>query len=117
MGIGKKVVIGRSKIIKNHDGRPSMHAEHDAMVKFLKINKSHRPSKIDILVVRMTKCGVLGNSRPCKNCIKRLIAHSMKYNIQIKRIYYSTEDGTIEYENFQNMLNSEKTYVSTGNRI
>jgi hypothetical protein len=58
-----------------------------------------------IMVVRIGKDGNLRNSRPCNHCLETMI----KY--KIKRIVYSTEEGSIVSEKPENM---EKTHVSSG---
>ena len=56
--------------------------------------------------MRVTKDGIVGNSRPCNNCIRKLS------NI-IYRIYYTTKDGEIKCEKITKMM---LTHTSVGNR-
>ena len=95
---------------------PSIHAEHSASRKFVRKN-THRPliknrEKIDIVVIRLSRTGVVGYSRPCKNCITRL-THC---DIAINNIYYSDVDGSIKVERFNTMFDSPLTMLSTGDR-
>ena len=89
---------------------PSKHAEMDAMTKI----KYHRnnPKCINMIVVRINKNGLLGESRPCQDCLKMLEMS----NFIIKYIYYSTAEGTIIKEKFSNMITSPNTYISIGMR-
>lgn len=106
-----KLVIGQCDIRKT-SGLPSRHAEHAALVKLVKMR--NRPEIVNLLVIRFSKSGILGSSRPCYNCIKRLEAYASRYNIKIANIYYSTNDGTIESENLKFMKDSYKTYIANG---
>ena len=109
----QKLVVGENYIVQN-DGKISVHAEEDAIGKFLRIRDA--PKKIHVLVIRLSKTGQLGSSRPCKNCLTRYINISRKFKLKIKNVYYSTSDGTIERENFITMLDSELTHISSGYR-
>lgn len=95
---------------------PSIHAEHSAVNKFMKLNR-HRHfmssrDKIDIVVIRLSRNGIVGYSRPCRNCIVRL----MNYDIVINNVYYSDMDGTIKVEKFSTMYNSPLTDFSGGDK-
>ena len=87
----------------------SVHAEINALEKLKKVDKRRG---YDLLVVKKTKANLLGESRPCMHCIQRLI----KSGINIRHVYYSTKKGTIEREKFNVMLESKKTYISSGHR-
>jgi predicted phage terminase large subunit-like protein len=43
----------------------------------------HNVKKLDLLVIRVTKMGDIGNARPCHNCLK------MMKDIGIKKVFYS----------------------------
>lgn len=94
------------------NGKKSVHAEGNALKKFLRMRNA--PRKIDILVIRFSKSGKLGMSRPCRNCLMRLTYASRKFGFCIKNIYYSNAQGTISVEKFPTMLESDLTYVSSG---
>ena len=81
------------------------HAETDAMKK-LETNpygkfKKGKKKDVDLVVISVTKTGVLANSKPCSKCIQHL--NNLQYH-KIKNIYYSTTDGIVK-ERF-NVLNS-----------
>ena len=89
---------------------PSTHAEIDAIEKIK--NKKNKPKKVDLLVIRLTKSGLLAESRPCYHCL-----HFMeRSNINIKNIYYSTSNGTIAREKLFEMRSSSITCISSGMR-
>jgi hypothetical protein len=112
---GGLLALGRSTSLLN-DATKSIHAEHDAMKKLNKINKFKRflneGDKIDMLVVRMSKSGITGYSRPCRNCLLRL--EKSKY--QINRIYYTVDEESITCEKFGEMYDSPLTKLSSGDR-
>lgn len=86
----------------------STHAEMDALKKIN--NWKNKPKELDLLVIRLSKSGLLGESRPCANCIKRLLASRLK----IHNVYYSTVDGILVCEKLKFMLHDSRTYISTG---
>jgi hypothetical protein len=109
----KKVVMGSNFILKNDSGRGSVHAEENLIQKFLRIR--NRCQKVDLLIVKITHNGKIGSSRPCQNCMKRLICMTTKHNISINNVYYSTSQGKIDVDKFRNMkLNIDDFYISNG---
>lgn len=115
----KKVALGQNYQIKRSVNNEivttptSIHAEMDALNRLIKNwNNRERTKAINLLVIRLTKTGVLGESRPCYHCLLRL----QQIGLKIKYIYYSTADGRIAREKFSTMIESDKTYISLGNR-
>lgn len=109
----QKLIVGYNKS-DSRDHLSSIHAEHNAMIKFVKLNKyrnllNHR-DKVDIVVIRLSKTGLLGYSRPCKNCIVRL----MNCGLSINNIYYTDINGSIMIEKFSTMFLSSLTKYSSG---
>jgi hypothetical protein len=63
--------------------------------------------KLDLMVVRVTKMGDIGNARPCHNCLK------MMKDIGIKKVFYSTgEDENIVCEHVRNMVSIQSSSVT-----
>jgi len=62
-------------------------------------------SDFSIVVVRYGRDGNLKNSRPCNHCLEMMV----KY--RIKKIFYSTDDGSVLSEKPENM---EQNHVSSG---
>ena len=108
-GWGDKLTVGVNSAVPSF-ASATTHAEIDALnkINFWK----GRPKKVDLVVIRFSKHGVLGDSRPCYHCLARL----MSANIGIKHVYYSTRDGTIVKENFKTILDNPITYISSGFR-
>lgn len=111
----KKFAYGENYIVNGPLG--SIHAEHDALMRFMKtVNYKRSLLKVDILVVRFSKSGVMGNSRPCKNCLQRMKKITEKSILNIRNIYYSTEGDQIMMERFDEMIDSPMTYICSGMR-
>jgi cytidine deaminase len=111
--IRSRIVIGECNPT-THMGLPSIHAEHAALIKLIKFK--NRPQNLDLLVVRFSKGGKLGESRPCLNCLKKLEYTAEKHGINICSVHYSTCKGLIESETLRDMRLSSKTYISGGFR-
>lgn len=89
----------------------SEYAIHAEMEAIKNINNSKSRTKIkfktyDLIVIRVTNSGRLGNSRPCSKCKKYIMNYCDKTHIKINTIYYSNEDGTITAEKFDKMENN-----------
>jgi deoxycytidylate deaminase len=100
------IVSGFNMPIKKY-GRPSIHAEHNALLKLLKLRE--RPKVVDLISIRISKGGELGESRPCINCIEKL----QKSGIDIRNIFYSTNNKEIICMKFRYIQISE-LHVASG---
>lgn len=107
MGRVKKGLFGINNEMRDYVC-PTTHAEIDAFNKIR--NWKNVPKKLDLYVIRISKTGIIGDSRPCEHCLRRLMAS----RINIIDCYYSTKDKAIVKEKFKNMLGSDLTYVSSG---
>jgi hypothetical protein len=87
------------------------HAERNILKK---VSASpHKPKRsVNLLVLRLSGTGVLGESRPCLHCIEAM----ERSRIKIAWVYYSTIDGTVVREKLTDMKSSRKTYISSRNR-
>ena len=86
---GKNVVAQGFNHTRKNIGTLSVHAEMDAL---WKIQNADVYDNLKAVVVRTSKTGVLGNSRPCPMCMKALRQHG------IKTIVYSSFNGHIKME-------------------
>ena len=94
----------------------SFHAERNLIIKHFKHFKYKRQSyTYNILVIRLSKNGNLGSSKPCQRCINEL----KKSHINIKYIYYSNQYSNIIRENIKNIQNSHLSlaYRKTINKV
>ena len=81
----------------------TMHAE---ITVFEKLPRK-KVKGMDILVIRINKNFALKNSRPCNQCIDKLIKFG------IRKVFYSNEDGIIVSEFVERM---EKIHISSGTK-
>jgi cytidine deaminase len=111
--IVKKVVIGTNSKIENSVST-SIHAEDSALNKYLRMVSltQIKQKQVDIVVIGYNSLKNIRMSRPCYHCLLKL----QMSNIKIRHIYYRTVTGTIMREPFHQMLHSNKTYMSGGNR-
>ena len=70
----------------------SIHAEIQSVVKYYK-SKSINKNKKALIVVKLSKTGIVGNSKCCLNCM-RFLRNNLD-NLNLKRIYYSTLGGKL----------------------
>lgn len=104
----KKVAIGVNSNYKKGI-MPSTHAEADALKKVSR--KKNIPKMIDIVVIRCSKEGIIGESRPCYHCILTM----SKSRLNIKNIYYTTRNGEMVKEELCEMIkHPDKSYISSG---
>jgi len=80
---------------------PSIHAEHDAINK---LPYSRKKRSINMLVVRFANNG-LTISKPCGKCINMMYNMFPKKGYCVKKIYYSSIDGTIHKTSLYNIFN------------
>lgn len=81
----------------------SIHAEMDCLA-----NCHGKWSKgMDLLVIRVNNANKLLNSRPCNSCIDKLRKR------HIRKVYYSTDEGTITYEYASDM---QKKHTCSGTK-
>ena len=104
-----KVALGMNSNM-THKGMPSKHAEIDAIGKIKKWK--NLPDAIDIFVIRLTRTGLLSESRPCIHCLMSMVLS----RLPIRNIYYSTSTGEIAVECIKSMVSTKTNYVSSGMR-
>jgi cytidine deaminase len=93
---------------QNHTG----HSQHAEMAALYKLNMKKCRKQMNLIVIRVSKTGVLGESRPCSNCIKQMHHSRLKF----KYIIYSNKDGILVKELFKDM-HASKSFISSGFRI
>jgi tRNA(Arg) A34 adenosine deaminase TadA len=86
------------------------HAEINCLRSYKKIKD--KPNRLDIIVIRLSKTGILGQSRPCHDCLKSL----QKSGIDIRYVIYSTDNQKIIRERFCDMIKSIYSHKSSGFR-
>lgn len=92
------VGINKYNINKNND---TIHAEVDC-IQNLKISKEKilkkKLKKIDLFVFRTNPKGnKLMMAKPCSNCLDYIRKNIQKKGYKLNRIYFTNEDGLLEY--------------------
>jgi hypothetical protein len=109
--------IGMNKYADVDGIMPSIHAEHDAILRLPCLhnkNKNKRKKvKINLLVIRFLKTYTLANSKPCFNCIQNMIELPKKRGYKIEDIYYSENNNTIIKTNINKLLNEPAPHISS----
>lgn len=74
----------------------SLHAEMSVIqqLKRLRLNEKER-KKINVVVIRVNKCGELKMSKPCQNC------QNIMKDFGIKKCYFSNDLGKFEIMSFE----------------
>jgi hypothetical protein len=108
--IGVNYMVYAENIEKNGHNPLSLHSECHLYKKYKNNPKIYNPKQeFDYLVIRYSKHGVLGESRPCFHCIKSIQSWT---DLKIKNVYYSRsfngEDYIIHREKINDMLDDNK---------
>jgi hypothetical protein len=92
---------------------PSIHAEHNVLLKLKTLNKNkNKKETINLLVVRFSKTNKIQSSKPCSKCIKMMNIIPYKKGYKIKNIYYSNNDGNILRTTLSELTNDENKHVT-----
>jgi|694.fasta_scaffold137438_4 hypothetical protein len=107
--------IGMNKYADVDGTMPSIHAEHDAILRLpcLKNKNKKKKVKINLLVIRFLKTYTLANSKPCLNCIQNMIEIPKKRGYKIEDIYYSENNNTIIKTNINKLLNEKAHHITS----
>ena len=93
----------------------SIHSEINTITKFYKNNhrleKNKFKSKKILIVLKLTKRGKLGNSKPCQTCANYI--NNNLHNLNLIHIYYSTQYNTLDKLDC-NELKDDKFRYSSG---
>jgi len=91
----------------------TIHAEADAIHRLPLIRGSKKLQPIHICVIKTTRTGKLGNSKPCVHCIQQMINEAPKKGYKIEWIYYSKNDGSIEKCKLNKFMETQILFVSS----
>jgi hypothetical protein len=76
-----------------------------------KLNKNIIKSKKILFIFKLSKTGILGNSRPCLSCSRFL--YNNYDNLNLINVYFSTKEYTLEKLNKEDLIN-KKFELSSG---
>ncbi len=88
-----KLLCYEFNIYFNTDSFPfSVHAEIQSIVRYYKSKTISKNKKL-LVVVKMSRSGLIGNSKCCLNCM-RFIRNNWD-NLNLKKVYYSTDENVL----------------------
>jgi cytidine deaminase len=88
---------------RNQYNLGTIHAEENAIRKLPTLPRKSRLKKVDILVIRTTKDGNLGCSKPCMNCLLMMKNWLPDKGYTLGTVYFSDDGGTITHMPFHRM--------------
>ncbi len=91
----------------------SLHSEVNVINKYYKRNLNKRIVKLKktLFIIKLSKLGFIGNSKPCINCANFI--YNNFNNLRLSKIYYSTQENILE-ELSKDDLNSTNFKVASG---
>lgn len=92
---------------RNQYSKGTVHAEANAIMKLPCLPRKSRLKRIDMLVIRTSRDGNLGCSKPCVNCIHMLKEKLPEKGYMLHTVYYSDKDGSISTMTLNRLLNDE----------
>lgn len=106
------IIHGSSYSTPQFQTLPSIHAEHDAVIKLARfIGKTNRKQCYDLVVVSTTKTGRLTSSKPCIKCVELL---KTTRNVRIRNVHYSTENGCMQIQKYKHLISDPTLKYSSG---
>jgi cytidine deaminase len=90
----------------------SIHAEDNAIRKLPSLPKNKKLKRVDILVIRVNKSGMMANSKPCIHCLMLMITRLPLKGYSLSDIYFSNADGTLSMEKLNNLLYNDEHHIS-----
>lgn len=101
------ITYGFNYYLKSNKFPFSLHSEINTINKHYKKNltKNIIKSKKILIIIKLSKIGIIGNSKPCQNCANYIINNYT--NLNLTKIYYSTQLNTLEELTKNDLLNNE----------
>lgn len=98
------ITYGFNYYLKTETFPFSLHSEINTINKHYKkkLTKNNIKSKKILIILKMSKIGVLGNSKPCQNCAN-YIANNFN-NLNLTKVYFSTRQKTLEELNKNDLI-------------
>jgi hypothetical protein len=92
----KIITYGFNYYLKSNKFPFSLHSEINTINKHYKKNltKNIIKSKKMLIIIKLSKIGIIGNSKPCQHCAN-YIANNYN-NLNLCKIYYSTQSNSLE---------------------
>lgn len=92
---------------RNQYEKGTIHAEANALMKLPHLPRKSRLKRVDLLVVRTSREGAMGCSKPCVHCINLMKNKLPEKGYTLHRVYYSDKGGDIVSMTFQKLIDEE----------
>lgn len=90
----------------------SVHAEINAMSKLPTLPRNKKPKKVDLMVIRISKTDVYGNSKPCIHCILKLKTELPLKGYILDTVYYTDKAGEIHKSKFTELIEDTEPHMT-----
>ena len=74
--------------------------------------KKHHYKKVDIVVIRTSKTGIIGMSKPCIHCIVKMHTLAPQKGYRINKVYYTNECGVLVDTSLNKLLTEDTHHMS-----
>lgn len=111
-GVLKVISYGENYFKPHPVLETTVHAEHDAIINLPIRPRNLHPKKVDILIIRTSKTGCLGMSKPCAHCIMKMSDLAPKRGYKINKVYYTTEDGYVTCDKLDKLIEDPDMHIS-----
>ena len=102
----KRIILYKFNVFYKSNRFPySSHSEVEGVNHFIKKHRTRHNCKIIFIVIKISKTGIIGNSKPCKYCAIHL--HNNLNILNVDSIFYSTKNDGLINLNKKNLLNNE----------
>ncbi len=113
----KKQIISYGENTFNNNGKGSCHAEINAAKRlYYNPNLNKRVKNIDLIVIKFSKSGIFGNSKPCYHCLKSLNKIVKINGYKIKNLIYSIGPDSCIKSSLEELLNSKDQHITLFHR-
>ena len=97
---------------KANESLGTIHAEDCAIRNLQPLPKNKKYNRINIIIIRTSKTGVLGNSKPCLHCIMRLYKNLPEKGYILNKVYYTDSNGNIQQVRLADLMDDKDKHVS-----
>lgn len=112
MAVFFNVLSYGENMYKNVYEQGTSHAEENAIRKLQPLPRKSRLKKVDMLVIRTNREGLLGSSKPCANCVRLMANKLPEKGYTLNRVYYSETGGGISCTSFHRLMHDGDCHVS-----
>ena len=109
----KALAYGENRFRACHTVYASVHAEHNAIMNLQPLPKKHHYKKVDMIVIRTTKTGVLGMSKPCFHCVLKMMQLPQEKGYRICRVIFTNSNGSFEQTTLEKLLTESEPHLSS----